>query len=339
MALKKIDLNKAHVLIADSDRMISDVLKETLRRMGLENVTVVRHGRAAIDVIRQREVDILITEWEMTPLDGISLIKTLRQSEDARYALLPVIMLTARAQMPDVIEARDKGVTEFLVKPFTAKTLYNRLEHVIEFPRDFLITEQYVGPDRRRIRKTIKEDDRRVIVPIAQPEPKKIPAAAKNQPRRIVPSYAIKKKIGLISSLDEMITEDVLNSAQEAIAAFQEESLQWIAADLQELEQAVAAVKAGGYAEAAELAKAALLAMKSHAGTFGYLLASEVAFDFYGFLRNHYEHGNPNHTVILQKHMDVLKIILARKVRGSGAEMERELAEGLKILTCKLQES
>jgi DNA-binding response OmpR family regulator len=63
---------------------------------------------------------------------------------------IPIIMLTGKAERADVEAARDVGVTEFLVKPFSAKSLYERLVLVIENPRSFIISQTYVGPERRR---------------------------------------------------------------------------------------------------------------------------------------------------------------------------------------------
>jgi hypothetical protein len=178
-----------------------------------------------------------------------------------------------------------------------------------------------------------------VTVPIAQPETSKMPIPAGKQPRRIIPSHALKRKIGLMDSLDKVITEETLQSAQEAINSFSDASLIWIAEDIKSLDVALDAVLAGNYQEALDQAKSALLSLKSRAGTFDYLLASEVAFAFYGFLRNHFSPNHPSHLTILRKHREVLKIILSRQVKGNGTGMERELAEGLKLMTVKLQEA
>ncbi len=64
--------------------------------------------------------------------------------------MLPIIMLTANSEPEYVVEARDRGVTEFLAKPFTVDSLYRRLVSVIARPRPFVNAEQYFGPDRRR---------------------------------------------------------------------------------------------------------------------------------------------------------------------------------------------
>lgn len=332
----KADLSKAHLLIADQDVMIARVLRKTLNAMGLKNLTFVKSGREAIEVLTRQKVDILITEWEMEPLDGIQLLKTMRQSEETRIALLPAIMLTARAEKDDVLEARDGGVTEFLVKPFTAKTLYNRLEHVIDFPRDFVVAEHYVGPDRRRLKRGGIADERRILPPAIVAEPRKINHVNHDdRPYKIIPSQALKKQLGILTSLSAVITPEVLEEAQAQISSFTEESMHWITEDMARLELALEEALGGNRPEAFATAKDALLSIKSRAGTFGYLLASDLAFSFYGFLRGKYTPQNPQHPTIARKHLEVLKILLAHRVIGSGTEMERELVRGLKLLTEK----
>lgn len=143
-------LRNIEVLIADPDPEISRLVRDVLQSLGFEKIKVVSNGQAALRHMRLREVDLLITDWRMSPIDGIELIDYLRNHQDSPNPYLPVIMLTGKAEMKDVSVARDTGVTEFLVKPFVAKTLFERLVMVIENPRSFIISNAYRGPDRRR---------------------------------------------------------------------------------------------------------------------------------------------------------------------------------------------
>src|SRR5258708_554003 len=90
------------------------------------------------------------TKGELEQRSGLELIDYLRFSPDSPNRLLPVIMLTAHSEQEYVVAARDKGVTEFLAKPFTVDGLYRRLSSVIARPRAFVNAQSYFGPDRRR---------------------------------------------------------------------------------------------------------------------------------------------------------------------------------------------
>ncbi len=160
-------LSKIEVLICDSDDYIALIVRDVLRHIGFENVRFAKDGGEALDIMKSREIDLLITDWSMKPMDGVRLIHYIRSSPDSPNPYLPIIMLTGKAERRDVEAARDAGVTEFLVKPFTAKSLYERLVLVIENPRSFIITRQFHGPERRR-RTDIPPsgEDRRIRPPL-----------------------------------------------------------------------------------------------------------------------------------------------------------------------------
>lgn len=143
-------LAKIEVMIVDQDLQISSLVREVLRYIGFDLITIMSDGKAAAEELLTREYDLLITDWHMERLNGLELVHKIRTAPNSPNAYLPVIMLTGKAERSDVEAARDAGITEFLVKPFSAKSLYERLVLVIENPRSFIISQQYVGPERRR---------------------------------------------------------------------------------------------------------------------------------------------------------------------------------------------
>ena len=100
-------------------------------------------------------------ERELEPETGIQLVDYIRHSSESLDRLLPVIMLTARSEPEYVTEARDKGVTEFLGKPFNVDSLYRRIASVIARPRAFVNSPEYFGPDRRRRQQAYTGPNRR----------------------------------------------------------------------------------------------------------------------------------------------------------------------------------
>jgi len=336
--LKKPDLSKAHILIADGDKNMGDVLWHTLQHMGLVNLTRAKNGRDALDILKDKSVDLLITEWEMEHVDGLSLLQSLRRSEDPFFTMLPVLVLTGRAEKHDVELARDAGVTEFLVKPYSARTLFNRLEHIIDHPRDFIMAPNYIGPDRRRSHADDQDSgERRVNAPKTLPvPPARIESTLRKSAHRVAPEFQLRKKMGLMHSLASVITPELLRSAQLAIESFEDQSLKWIADDIASLERAFQMIVEHKTDEAVEEATSHLLSIKSRAGTFNFELPSQIAFSLYSFLRNGFEPGNMQHVLVLQKHIEVMKIILSRQVKGMGGVMEQELMQGLSMLRNKL---
>lgn len=147
---EKIDFSQIRFLIVDPNPLSSELLYDILRMLGAIAIRRAADSDKALAIIKAGEVDVMITEWIVEPLSGIELIDMVRNTMHSPNRMLPIIMLTANSEPEYVIEARDRGVTEFLAKPFTVDSLYRRLVSVIARPRPFVNAEQYFGPDRRR---------------------------------------------------------------------------------------------------------------------------------------------------------------------------------------------
>ena len=158
---EKIDFSKVSFLIVDSNPLALDMVQDILKMLGATSIRRVSDSTKAIKALRDSQVDVMITEWEIEPMTGLELIDFLRFSPDSPNRLLPIIMLTAHSEQEYVVAARDKGVTEFLAKPFTVDGLYRRLSSVIANPRAFINAQTYFGPDRRRRQVAHSGPDRR----------------------------------------------------------------------------------------------------------------------------------------------------------------------------------
>ena len=125
-------------------------------------------GAAGLEAFTQYGPDIIITDWVMPIFNGLELVQMIRQPEANANPYVPIIMLTGHSEKHRVVRARDAGITEFLTKPISAKSLYERIVNVVVRPRPFVKTKTYFGPDRRRNvnpnytgverRKTVKTD-------------------------------------------------------------------------------------------------------------------------------------------------------------------------------------
>jgi two-component system, chemotaxis family, chemotaxis protein CheY len=158
---EKIDFSKVRFLIVDNNPLSLQMMEDILRMLGTMAIWRCHDSEKAKEALREGEIDIVITERELEPQSGIELVDYIRHSGESLDRLLPVIMLTARSEPEYVTEARDKGVTEFLAKPFTVDSLYRRIATVIARPRAFVSAPQYFGPDRRRRQTAYSGPDRR----------------------------------------------------------------------------------------------------------------------------------------------------------------------------------
>jgi DNA-binding response OmpR family regulator len=146
-------LRNLGVLILDDDPRIAQIVRDILTDLGFNKVYIGRDGSAGLRMMREHVIDLIITDWRMEPMDGIDFIRHVRHDKDSPNRYVPIIMLTGQAEAEDVEVARDAGVNEFVVKPFTVRRLVDRLMLIIDNPRGFVLARDFKGPDRRR-RKT-----------------------------------------------------------------------------------------------------------------------------------------------------------------------------------------
>lgn len=143
-------LENVRVLVVDDQDFIRSLLRHILGVLGCKQISDAQNGEIAWDIMLDNPPDLLIADWEMQPMDGIELVGKVRNDKNSPDRFMPIIMLTAHSERPRIIAARDSGVNEFVMKPISAKTLFSRLNAVIEHPRRFVRTSEYFGPDRRR---------------------------------------------------------------------------------------------------------------------------------------------------------------------------------------------
>jgi DNA-binding response OmpR family regulator len=143
-------LKSLNVLLVDDNQNMRAIAAAVLHSADIRNVYEAAEGATAFDLLRRHAIDLAIVDFNMFPLDGVEFTRLVRTSPDSPNTFLPIIMMTGHSERSRVYEARDAGVTEFIVKPITAKAVLDRINAVIMRPRAFIKTDDYVGPCRRR---------------------------------------------------------------------------------------------------------------------------------------------------------------------------------------------
>ena len=282
-------LKRLKVLIADFDPHLANVTKTMLTHMGFSEVHITSSGTKALDLIKAGGIDFLITDWSLKHMDGLTLLMHIRRDRDIPNRTLPVIMLTGRMEKSDVQMARDTGIHEYILKPFSAQAIYDRLERIFEVPRCFVVGQTFVGPDRRNRKMTGPLRERRSKSLPPQTKPWDTARALNTEKSQVwSPDFSLKQKLGN-ASLDSIITPALLKHAQASIDALSHESLQWIKEDLAHLKKLIHLMRsAADSADALDTITEVLLTISARSGTFGYPRATEIAYMLYAFFRNHF---------------------------------------------------
>jgi len=116
-------------LVVDDFSTMRRIIKNLLHDLGYPNVSEADDGKTALPMLQQGGFDFLITDWNMPGMPGLDLIKAVRS--DAKLANMPVLMLTAEAKREQIIEAAQAGVNGYVIKPFTAETLKEKLDKIL----------------------------------------------------------------------------------------------------------------------------------------------------------------------------------------------------------------
>lgn len=118
------------ILIVDDFSTMRRIIKNLLKDLGYNNTSEADDGNTALPMLRNGSFDFLITDWNMPGMTGFDLLKTVRADE--KLSTLPVLMVTAEAKRDQIVAAAEAGVNGYIIKPFTAATLKEKIDKIFE---------------------------------------------------------------------------------------------------------------------------------------------------------------------------------------------------------------
>jgi two-component system, chemotaxis family, chemotaxis protein CheY len=124
-----MDLNMK-VMIVDDFATMRRILRNILKQIGFKNIIEAEDGKNALKELKKEKVDLIMCDWNMPEMPGIELLKNVRSDDELKD--IPFVMVTAEAQKDNIVEAVKSGVTNYVVKPFTAETITEKLNKVFD---------------------------------------------------------------------------------------------------------------------------------------------------------------------------------------------------------------
>jgi two-component system chemotaxis response regulator CheY len=119
---------KMSILVVDDFSTMRRIITNVLKQLGYENILEAEDGTKALSILESQSVDFVITDWNMPQMSGLDLLKAIRASKDRKN--IPVLMVTAEAMQENIIAAAQAGVNNYIVKPFDAKTLADKINKI-----------------------------------------------------------------------------------------------------------------------------------------------------------------------------------------------------------------
>ncbi|MEG3617628.1 response regulator [Magnetovibrio sp. PR-2] len=158
------DLRNIRVLVVEKQLFMWRLLGDVLNQLGVTRVVKVSSIDQAFAVFNQNQVDLIFLDWA-PDMDALGFLAQVRDTKTSRDPFVPVIVVTAYSECMHVCKARDAGMTQYLAKPISARRLYGRIKSIVERNRDFVFTDNFFGPDRRRKRMAPDGSARRNFTP------------------------------------------------------------------------------------------------------------------------------------------------------------------------------
>ena len=168
-----LDLDRLSVLVVEDSPFIRSLIVNSLKILGVGKVATRDHGGEAIEFLKLvhndpmkagvMTVDVVISNWDMSPVDGMMLLRWIRRHKESPNRFAPFVLITGYTEPARIQEAREMGVNEMLAKPFTINALAQKLTSIIIKPRQFVHNSSYFGPDRRRQNVPFDGPERRAL--------------------------------------------------------------------------------------------------------------------------------------------------------------------------------
>lgn len=146
---ERINLSESTVLLIDDNPRSLDLLSSLFHGFGVREQIKCDSAQAAVEILKRRQVDLVLVDCSMPEMDGYDLTRWIRRETEAPLRHIPIIMLTGHAAQAQVCKSRDTGASFVVAKPLTPKVLLKRILWLGADEREFVISDGYIGPDRR----------------------------------------------------------------------------------------------------------------------------------------------------------------------------------------------
>lgn len=349
--MRQAGWDRLTVMVVEDNRFMRDLLCSTLSAFGVENIIAEDDGASAIRRLKLSRtnpkaaglgtVDIILADYVMPVVDGILLLRWLRTGSGVPDRFVPLIMVSGAADREVVEQARDAGVTEFLAKPYSARTLADRLLLVINHPRPYILSQSYFGPDRRRTAVTVDKDRRS-----EDPAGVQVIHKASNEKTLREDVRAIQFRIGnrlrdklganlMKGEID--IDPAFIRAADERIRSFFGDYADWVERHIRSMVDSRNALAVGEGDAAIHIANINTIAheLRGQSGIFDYPLITQIAKSLYDAT------SSPNIEVtgawieLIGAHIDTIRAVFSQKISGTGGEVGDALLKDMEVAVRK----
>lgn len=312
-----INLSPLHVLIVEDINPLRELVMSILKTQGVGTVTFAANGRQGYDRFKREHPDVIITDWNMPEGGGLEMVKRIRTDTSSHDRTVPIILTTGFCSAQKITQARDNGVTEFLIKPFSAKEMSRRIHYAIRNPRDFVVADTYCGPDRRRMNAQQSQFDEK--------QSRRTPKGTAHQ--IIKPNNTLQNKLG-IGSVDEDSVARSQRIMEENRFNFLPLALDFFTEFEQEVNRAYTQLRDASNRRIIENIALPIMQIKANARIFKFELLGDIATGLLNFFDGVNLMDDDAWEVVFV-HQRTMRHILDEEVRGNGGEIGESFKDEL----------
>ena len=343
--------DRISIMVVEDNEYMLDILVNSLKRLGFTRVQKCKNGKEAVEYLKLtykgfsaavEPIDVVISDFVMSPVSGVHLLQWLRDDKQSPSRFMPFIMLSGAADRVNVEASRDHGVNDFMAKPFSVENIYKVLQRIIDAPRQFVTTQTYFGPDRRRSKagppkgqERRKPDESHATIVYSKDKVEK-PAAPSDVWLFKLPNY-LKQKMGSNAQRQPFtLPDDMLANAEQLLKREAEGFLDWAKTYLERLSRQVTEAKQISGERTANFEEINLIAheLRGQGGTFGYPLITVFGKSLYEVTKPPCRQDDSN-LEIVKAHIDAMRAVLREKIEGDGGELGQQLFKALKMAISK----
>ncbi len=339
------------VMVVEDNRFMRDLLCSTLAAFGIENIIAEDDGASAIRRLKLSRtnpkaaglgsVDIVLADYLMPVVDGVLLLRWLRTGTGVPDRFVPLIMVSGAADREVVELARDAGVNEFLAKPYSARTLAERILLVINQPRPYILAQGYFGPDRRRLSVPVEKERRDESADGLQVIHKASNEKTLRDDVRAIQfriGNRLRDKLGANLMKGEIdIDPAFIRAAEERIKSFFGDYADWVERHIRSMvdsRNALAVCEGDASTHVANV-NAIAHELRGQSGIFDYPLITHIAKSLYDATISQSIEVTPAWIELIGAHIDTIRAVFSQKISGTGGEVGQALLQEMEIAVKK----
>lgn len=342
--MAQYDFSRCNVLLVEDNGYVRQTFEDLLRHFQFGRIATAANGEEAIDYLKTMGtgvmgLDMVFSDLAMTPINGLLLLRWVRAAKDSPNRMIPFMMISGAADQEYVNSARDLGVTEFIAKPFSVTSVYERILKVIDTPRKFITTQSYFGPDRRRRTESPpstgerREKEDKDVITVYSADKIVKPDTPSDVWHWKLPNTLKEKVAGGFAGANVKgeLPTDLIAQAEEDLERAALDFTKWALEYLSKLSDLCteALMEPGRRATHFDEIHTLALELRGQGGTFGYPLITVVGKMLYECTGEGCREDDKA-VEIVKCHIDTMRAVIREKVGGDGGKVGMELIKGLR---------